>query len=125
MYSAYHTTASTFRTQWTEAQAESDNSGLSNGTYNTYAFVSVWQPLTLVVLETIASLRLFPIKELLQVQRLLMLLSVVMIVTTIINLVLLVPTCQEIDLIQVGLWNSVDRPAQFGGRASLFQGDGY
>ena len=30
---AYHTTASTFRTQWTEAQAESDNSGLSNGTY--------------------------------------------------------------------------------------------
>ena len=37
---AYHTTASTFRTQWTEAQAESDNSGLSNGTYNAYAMVS-------------------------------------------------------------------------------------
>ena len=59
--------------------------------------------LTLVVLETVASLRLFPIKELLQVQRLLMLLSVVMIATTIINLVLLVLTCQEIDLIKRGV----------------------
>ena len=38
---AYHTSASTYRSTWTEAQAATNNSGLSNGTYNAYAFVSV------------------------------------------------------------------------------------
>ena len=56
--------------------------------------------LTLVVLGTAVSLHLFPIKELLLHQQPPMLLSEVMIATTSINLVLLVLTCQEIDLIK-------------------------
>ena len=38
---AYHTSTSTYRSTWTEAQASTNNSGLSNGTYNAYALVFV------------------------------------------------------------------------------------